>query len=228
MKAPCYNAHMVPCPWSAYEPGTISFCEERLCAWVVEPSNAWSNIGYVIAGILVLLGARRRIPFFVIGISTIFIGFGSFAFHGTGTRIGEVLDLAAMYCLAGIGLVFAFRRFVPMSTTTFVLTYLGIVAASVALMVGLHTNGIFMFAAQFASVILLEVYLYATGRRAPDYRWQWGLVASFGLAFFIWNLDKWKVLCDPRNHFVTGHAVWHVLAAITIYCYFRFQDKIVT
>ena len=215
---------MSGCPWSAYEPGTIAFCEERLCAWVVEPSNAFSNVGYVIVGILVLLAARRRIPFFVIGLASIFIGLGSFVFHGTGTRIGELLDVSAMYLLSAIGIVFAIRRLVPVSTTTFVVTYLAIVAASVGCMIGLHTNGILMFAAQFALATALEVAAYWFGERARSYRWQWALAASFLAAFAIWNLDKWNVLCDPTNHLVTGHAVWHVLTAVTIYCFFRHQD----
>jgi hypothetical protein len=37
------------CPWDALEPGTVAFCEARVCAWVAEPSNAWSSAAYVLA-----------------------------------------------------------------------------------------------------------------------------------------------------------------------------------
>lgn len=51
---------------------------------------------------------------------------------------------------------------------------------------------------------------------------------SFCLAFLIWNLDKWKALGDPHSHSITGHAVSHVLAAATIYRFFRHQDELVS
>lgn len=216
------------CPWSGYEPGTIRFCEERLCSWVVEPSNAFSNIGYVIVGVLVLATlARSRAPMIVIGVSSILIGLGSFAFHGTGTRVGELLDVSPMYLLSGLAIVCAARRLRPMSDVTFVTAHAGIVLVSVGLMIGLHNNGIFMFAAQFATAIGLELYLFVTNRRAPSYRWQKAMIATFLTAFAIWNADKWDVLCDPHNHVVTGHAVWHVLTAVSIYCFARQQDPLV-
>ena len=46
---------MAMCPWSDYAPATIAFCERRLCAWIVEPSNAWSNVAYVLVGLLSLV-----------------------------------------------------------------------------------------------------------------------------------------------------------------------------
>ena len=47
------------CPWSNWAPATISFCEERLCAWVVEPSNAWSNLAFVAGGAVMLWQSRN-------------------------------------------------------------------------------------------------------------------------------------------------------------------------
>jgi hypothetical protein len=36
------------CPWGELTPASISFCEARLCGWVPEPSNAWSNAAYLV------------------------------------------------------------------------------------------------------------------------------------------------------------------------------------
>ena len=84
------------CPWSHYAPASISFCEERICAWIVEPSGAWSNLAYVVVGIVILLRSRRAMRTFravdAVGVVALLIGFCSFAFHATGTRIGETLD----------------------------------------------------------------------------------------------------------------------------------------
>jgi hypothetical protein len=215
------------CPWGAYEPGTIAFCEERMCAWVVEPSNAWSNLAYVLCGVIVLLASRRRAGLVLIGIAGVLIGLGSFAFHGTGTRVGELIDVSAMYLLSALAIVFALRRITALSTGAFVATYAGIVALSVGLMMGLHNNGIIMFALQLTIAVGAEVYLFSIGRRASSYTWQKWMLASFVTAFAIWNLDKWNVLCRPTNHFITGHALWHVLTAVALYCFARHQDQLI-
>jgi hypothetical protein len=49
--APQMASPIETCPWSSLDPGTVHFCEERLCAWVVEPSNAWSSMAYVVIGV---------------------------------------------------------------------------------------------------------------------------------------------------------------------------------
>lgn len=30
--------------------------------------------------------------------------------------------------------------------------------------------------------------------------------------------DLSRALCDPDNHFVQGHAVWHLVSALALYC----------
>jgi hypothetical protein len=217
---------MVGCPYSEYAPATISFCEARLCGWVVEPSNAFSNVGYLIIGGIVIARAQRKAPLILAGIASILIGIGSFGLHGTGTRIGELLDVVPMYLLSGMGVMFAARRIWTLSTPAFIGGYVAIVIASALAMIGLHNNGIFMFAYQVAFTVLAEIYLYVKGNRFPRYRDQKWMLACFATAFFIWNLDKWNVLCRPDNHILTGHAVWHVLTAVTIYFFAEQQRQI--
>ena len=44
-----------------------------------------------------------------------------------------------------------------------------------------------------------------------------GLVAATASA-----MDLTRVWCDPENHFLQGHAIWHVFNSAAIYCYARF------
>ncbi len=214
------------CPWSAYTPATISFCEARLCDWVVEPSNAWSNLGFIFLGILILLRSQRRTTQLLIGVVSVLIGIGSFGLHATATRWGEIIDLAGMYFMSGLGVMFAARRVWGWSSPMLVLGYVALNAASLGLMIVLHNNGIGMFAAQLTVAVFTEIYLYAKGKRFPSYRPYQGMIASFALAFFIWNLDKWNVACWPNNHLVTGHAIWHVLCAFSVYFFSRQQAQL--
>jgi hypothetical protein len=217
---------MTGCPWSGYEPATIGWCEERLCAWVVEPSNAWSNLGYVIVGLIVLGFARKRVPLVLIGVASILIGFGSFAFHATGTRWGELVDVSAMYLLGGLGVMFAARRIFDLSTSSLALGYVLVVAVSVALMLALHNNGIIVFSIMVALTIGGEWWLYRNGQAAPSYAAQKWMIAAFALAFFIWNLDRSRILCSPANHILSGHAAWHLLTAVAVYFFARQQEPL--
>jgi hypothetical protein len=216
---------MAPCPWGAYAPGTIAFCERRLCAWVVEPSNAWSNVAYLVVGAVILWRHGRRPSLALIGAASIAIGLGSFSFHGTGTRVGELIDVSAMYLMSCLGLIFALQRVAPMHEATLVGAYLAMVAASTAAMIVGGSNGILVFAGELTAGVALELYLYRQRRGAADYRAMRRLVGSFALAFFIWNLDKWGVVCAPDNHLVTGHAVWHTLTALAIFYFASFQAQ---
>ena len=56
----------------------------------------------------------------------------------------------------------------------------------------------------------------ATGEARAISRFFHGGLGLFLLSFSIWVTDITGVLCDPANHLVTGHAVWHVLNAISV------------
>jgi hypothetical protein len=217
---------MAPCPWSEYTPATIHFCEARLCAWVVEPSNAWSNLGFVIWGIVILATLPRRAPLVLIGVVSILLGIGSFGLHGTGTRWGELIDVGSMYGLSALGVISVARRLWGLGSAQVIGGFIAIVVVSVAQMIALHNNGIVMFGVQMALAILGELHLYRRGDRADGYRDLKLVVACFLTAFLIWNLDKSGVLCDPDNHLVTGHAVWHVLTATSVYFFARHQARL--
>lgn len=215
------------CPWDGYAPATIAFCERRLCAWVVEPSNAWSNVAYVLVGLWIV---GRSMPWgstprAAIGVAAILLGIGSFAFHATGIRVFEVADVSGMYLLSAIGLGFAFRRVFGWSDATVVGCIAAVALASSLLMIGLGNDGIVIFAAETLVVIGTEAWLRA--RNPPGAgAWLGATVVVLLAAYAIWLLDVHGPLCDPDNHRVTGHAVWHVLTAVAILFYDRYQEGV--
>jgi hypothetical protein len=44
--------------------------------------------------------------------------------------------------------------------------------------------------------------------------------AAFSLA------DVTRAFCDPANHWLQGHAIWHVLTAASLYAMFRFYERL--
>ncbi len=212
------------CPWSGYAPATIAFCERRLCAWVVEPSNAWSNAAYVLIGLWILWECRLRLgtALTAIGVGTVLLGLGSFSFHATGIRVFEVVDVSGMYVLSGLGLTFALQRLWGWSDGRAVAFLIACATASSGLMILLGNDGIVVFALEMTVMVLVELRL--RGANPPGAgRWILSAVAVLVVAYVIWSLDFHGPLCDPDNHLVTGHAVWHALTALSVLLFYRFQ-----
>ncbi|MEQ1502645.1 MAG: ceramidase domain-containing protein [Myxococcota bacterium] len=218
---------MSTCPWDGFDPGTVAFCEERLCAWVVEPSNTGSSIGYVLVGGWLLADAvRRRDPRLVaLAVAEIAIGLGSIAFHGTGTFVGEVLDQAGMFLLSGLLLCFAAARSYDWRPGTTAAVYAATVVGSTATLLVIRPIGIPLFAVELAAGIAWEGLHY---RRSLDPAAFLDLkrgLAIFGVSFVIWLTDLTRVVCAPTNHLFTGHAAWHLLNAASIERLYRFYAR---
>jgi hypothetical protein len=223
-----FLAAAAACPWSGYAPATISFCERRLCDWVVEPANTWSNLAYVAVGCVILFLQRRRLrtALSAIGLSAVLVGIGSFAFHATGTFFGEYLDVSAMFLISALFIAFGARRLWIWPDDGLIKLYLGLVAVSMALLAAVKVSGIPMFTAQIVAASLIEIRLVRrSGRGAVDYRYLWCLIGFFAVAFTAWALDVTRVVCDPDNHLVTGHALWHVANSFCLLFFYLYQRQ---
>jgi hypothetical protein len=57
------NPHPPSCPWHAgadlLGAPNIKWCEAALCGWISEPANTWSNVLYLVIGLVVYLQCRR-------------------------------------------------------------------------------------------------------------------------------------------------------------------------
>lgn len=215
------------CPWSGHAPATISFCERRLCAWIVEPSNAWSNVAYVLVGLFIIgrNSERWRDARTAIGVGAVLIGLGSFSFHATGIRVFEIVDVSTMYVISGLGLTFALKRWREWSDALALGFFLACLAGSCVLMIVLGNDGILVFGVELGLAVVIEIRLRATNPPAAT-PWLVAVVSSFAAALAIWVLDLRGPLCAADNHLVTGHAIWHALTAVTILCFFRFQQVV--
>lgn len=214
------EAATTACPWSSWDPGTVQFCEERLCAWVVEPSNAWSSIIYLILGGYMLVQALRPVAprSIAVAAAQIMIGVGSFFFHATGTFWGEFVDQLGLFMLSALILACSASQARHLTARRTVAIYLGLVVASASLLLLVRPIGIPLFAVQLAFGLGWQVRLWSqsTGPiRAAHSQFFFG-VGLFLVSFSIWVTDITRLVCNPHNHLVTGHAVWHVLNAICI------------
>lgn len=220
-------------PWSGLAPAAITFCEADLGGWIMQPANTWSNLAYwVVGGWLILLARREgRRDLAAVGVIEILIGFGSFFFHMSGTHLGEVVDVGAMYLLSGYVLVknvgrLRARQGTPLAPNTGPLLFSGLVlgsTAAIALFKG--ELGVILFSLQAIVAGHLEVHMRSRFRDSIDYRPLVKLLVCFSVAWAFWWLDIFRIFCNPDNHWLQFHAVWHLINSAVFVFIYRFYAQ---
>ncbi len=206
------NPALAACPWSDWTPGTVSFCEARLCEVVREPANAWSALAYGIGALWMLRRPHQPLPAIL---AQVLIGLGSFFFHASGTFAGELVDQTGMYVLSCLLLAYALGERTGLTSRRILSLYLALVGGSVVLNLLVRPIGIPLFGVELAVGLGLQLLL--GGFPAPTrYRdLHIGLVV-FAVSLVVWAADISKLVCDPDQHVFNGHALWHVLNAVSI------------
>lgn len=208
------------CPWSGFDPGTVHFCEQRLCSFIVEPSNAWSSVAYLVIGLWMLAQALRPVAPRAIAVAAaqLMIGVGSFFFHASGTFWGELVDQVGMFMLSALILTFSLAQARGYSAARTVTVYVGLVVASTLLLLAVRPIGIPLFAVQLTAGLgwQLRLWWHSSGTLRAMHRPFLIGVGLFLISFAIWITDITGLVCNPHNHLVTGHAIWHVLNAVCV------------
>lgn len=229
------------CPWhelSLVHLPNIRWCEEILCSWVVNPANAWSNLAYIMVAVWILVRAQRtgRKELRWLGLATVFMGAASFVWHMSYTYVLQILDFAGMFLFLILILLIRLAQMERLHAHSIRWLWLAGTGLATGVMAwaGFQNYPIQGAILGMAGVgLALEVQVLrelrrglATGRRWPwpaTAKWAFGqakyLVASLALAIVAVGLSALDVsgtLCDPTNHWIQGHAAWHVLTALAV------------
>lgn len=216
------------------------YCEAIHDGRVAQPSNSWSNAGFVLAGLAVLAHLRRRGPGLMAsdpyyprlyGALGIFLGLGSFAFHGTLRAWGGAADLISMYAYVAFMVAYDLARVGEWRRRRFTWVFAVVaLAPSLALAVVPQQHGKWLFAGLVVAVLALEVAVSVPALRPwaprpidPARRpWFWAGLGSFVAANAVWNVSRtggpW---CDPGS-LLQGHALWHLLSAVAVWCFYLY------
>lgn len=220
------------CPWSdlanAWLPN-IKWCESQLCSIVVEPANTWSNLAYISIGLWLWWRGRARADRLQVtfGRAEVIVGVFSFAFHMSWTGVLQVLDFAAMFVFVGLTLTLNLVRlgWIPPERRARV-HWLGVLALT-ALVVALRFTA---FPIQLVTPVLIlatvvtEIMIRL--RRRARYGWFFASLVTLVGAGVLSALDASRTLCDPDDHLLQGHAMWHVLSAISLAFAWRFYHQL--
>lgn len=218
------------------------YCEAPRLGFTAQPANSWSNAGFMLVGLLVLADAGRRVApgrmtrrtgaALLYGAIAVFLGIGSFAFHGSLRAWGGYVDVLSMHAFLAFVLAYDLDRIHRWSWARF-LAWLGGLLAGFAVAIALipPEHGKTLFAAVVLFALLVEAAVSYPAlrpwapvrlqpRRTP---WFWTGLGVFAVANVIWNLSRTGgVWCDPAS-LLQGHAVWHLLSAVSVgafYLYF--------
>jgi dihydroceramidase len=221
------------------------YCETVGPGPIAQPANTWSNLAYVAVGFAVLADVRRRrrradpvalidrepVYGMLLGLTTIGIGIGSFAFHGSMRAWGGFADLLAMHLYLGAVVAYDLVRIHAWSLRRGLAVWAGFGIGSAMLLLLLPPqHGRVLFGVLVGVTLLVEAAVSFPALRPWERRvlrpnrvpWFWAGMASFAAAFVVWNLSRTGgVWCDPASLW-QGHALWHLLTATTVWCLHRY------
>ena len=221
------NPHPPSCPWHAgaelLGAPNIKWCEATVCGWVSEPANTGSNLLYLVIGFIVYLQCRRspHAELRWMGPAMLVMGLLSAAYHASNNYLSQVFDFTGMFLLTFWFLVINLRRngwIVPTSQKPL---FAGLVLAGIGavhLMYLRHWPFQWLIAAASVAIVVTEVSarLHHLAERVSPRHIVTSL-ALLGAAQAASLADLRRVVCDPDNHFVQGHAVWHLVSALALY-----------
>lgn len=219
---------MLPgCPWSGLKPPTIQFCEANLCSWIATPANTWSNLPYILIGFWLLRKGLidKNYVSKIIGTVSIIVGMSSFAYHASFTFVGQFFDLSSLFFLAAILLVFNLRRLNTISLNNQFNVFLIISITSMIILLIFNKTGKALFAVELISALLIELHISRKQNNGIVYKDLLIALSIFIMAFVIWILDVTKIVCDPNNHFIQGHAIWHIMTSLCFPLLYRFYKQ---
>lgn len=240
----------LPISWEGWRPATCMpshcFCEHLRPGTIRQPSNTFSNLGFVLVGLVILsmIGFDRKrrslghqdipnnllnsVPTYthIYGWVMILVGLWSVFYHASLTFVGQWFDVMAMYLLATFIILYAVARTFRWSGTQFALGYLLSNSLLGLLLAVAPVARRYMFGALLLVGLLTEIYDRFHRHTPIALRYLMASALSLCLAFTVWILDLRHILCSPHSLW-QGHALWHILCAVAggfLYLYYRSEQ----
>ncbi|MCP4122453.1 MAG: ceramidase [Bacteroidetes bacterium] len=238
--------------WLGAGGNSAHFCElNRWDMLIVQPSNTWSNMGYLIVGlVLISIGLKdhyfkerkqlnnliARHPAFtiLIGVAMIHLFIGSFFYHASMTLAFQKMDITGIYAvIIALFTYNAFKAFpfIKIGNKTqsshTILISLGIALNTIFFIEIWKWNVNIVFPVLILSLLALNIINMKRHIILNMYKkYLFSSLATMFVGITIWILDRSNVMCMPESIF-QGHALWHLLTATSvlfIYFYYRSEE----
>ncbi len=232
---PTYTSEPIPdsCPWGGWTPPNVDWCEEQLCSWIVNPADTWSNLAYVVFGVMMLRHARAHPApgLSIFGPASIIVGVFSLTYHASYTYFFQFFDFVGMFlfCFTVItanalrlGWIGEERRWHLLIAGTAAFSALVPVVSETSIPIqGMVVLLIFCVFAQEATI----------RRRSADNRESEGrnfftiAIVLLGAGAIASAADVTRAWCNPQNHWLQGHSLWHLLTAASLYALYHYYAR---
>jgi hypothetical protein len=228
------------------------YCERLHDGMIKQPSNTWSNLGFVLVGLIMLASLpavvegsgrdpmeERTFYAILYGCVVIFLGPGSMFFHASMKKWGGWIDTLSMILYTAFLLVYDFTGIVNGGKTLFLIVF-GVLVVGLGVLTWFVPDSplphFSMGALAFGSMAVLWALLQFFAilgiggidrDNGPAVLLFIAGAIVFGIAFLIQQRsDTHKPWCQPES-IVQGHAIWHLLtAATTVILFFYLATEI--
>jgi hypothetical protein len=229
------NPHGPGCPWYAFAQTqgapNIKWCEETLCHWVSEPANTWSNLGYLIVGITLIIVAFKKnhnSKLHQFGPIIFFMGAMSFFYHQSNFYGSQILDFVGMFLFVGWALGMNLIRLGQLKSNHLLPFNLILCCIYSILMHWMYLNGLkFQGIILISALMIVGTEILAQKKRRTPIGWFIAAILTLIGAFSFSIADGKRLWCDPTQHgwFSQGHALWHWVASLAMFFIYQHYSQ---
>lgn len=212
------------------------YCERALNPdfWA-EPLNALTNLGFIVAAILIYVDLRAsrlqqgKATILCLILLMMCVGAGSFLFHTYATQWSRIADIVPIAVFVALYMVLALNWFAGFAWWAAAGLSGAVVVVTVFLFLGGSAlNGSVSYFPAFFSLAAVGSTLYRRKHGATD--WVLSAFCVFGVSLVLRTLDGWPQAaplgCMTRQMgeqsvAIGTHALWHLLNAVTLYLLLR-------
>lgn len=215
------------CPWDGFTRVQYAGCEPDLCAWVVHPAETWSNLAFIAtAAWLVVRYGRADRQLAVAWLPAIIVAIGVFSagYHASIRSFLETADLAAIFLFTGFLLAANLQHAGLVDSRWFPASFLLLAIGGAAVALVDPRLG-------YVGIGLQGVAILWSARRIPVRvpRLDLGVAVALNqaAAVALW-MDRAEIGCirGVLAHVVQPHSFWHLLSALTLLFFYRYERQI--
>ncbi len=206
----------------------VDWCEATVMGYVTEPANTWSNVAYLMVGTYILINQKKEThPLLrLMPIAIIALAFLSGFYHATNAWVTQFGDFLGMFMVASIPLLMNLEKLgLKKAGTLSGYIFLVTVSCGVTIlgrMLSLPIQSLIVIF--FAGIIVTELLL-AKESPLASYKNLFMSLGFFATAISFSALDVSRTICDPHNHVIQGHALWHGFSAVGVYFAYAYAKQ---
>lgn len=224
--------------WTTWRGATClpeCWCEAaRVGSWILEPVNTWTNLFFIIFGIVFIIKAQsltthqnkiNSLSIFpkIYGVALILVGSGSFFYHASQTFAGQWFDVIGMYFVSMFYISYNFYRIGIFDKKNFLSFYVSSCLLLGIVIIYYPETRRWLFGVSILFTLIQSLWIQLKYKSVINKKYLYGAAFAYLVAQATWLLDKNRIWCDPVG-WINGHGVWHILtgfAAVLIYFYFN-------